>query len=159
MFRNILVALDRSNTSLLVFETALKLARTQGATLVMLHVLSPETEESPNLPIFTGRDSLPGLDRGVIEIYQELWQNYAEKGLAMLRSYAEKAAKIGVTAESLQVPGEPSQVICDVADRLGADLVIVGRRGYSGLNELILGSVSNAVLHRALCSVLVVQPA
>jgi nucleotide-binding universal stress UspA family protein len=158
MFRNILVALDRSNMNSLVFETALHLAHAQGATLVMLHVLSPETEQSPSLPIFIGRESLPGLDRGVIEIYQELWRSYAEKGLAMLRSYAEKAAEIGVTAESLQVPGEPSQVICDVAQRLGADLVIVGRRGYSSLNEFILGSVSNAVLHRALCSVLVVQP-
>ncbi len=40
---------------------------------------------------------------------------------------------------------------------MGADLIVVGRRGRSGLSELILGSASNYVLHHAPCSVLTLQ--
>lgn len=39
----------------------------------------------------------------------------------------------------------------------GAALVVVGRRGLSGLQEVVLGSVSSAVLHRAPCPVLVIR--
>jgi nucleotide-binding universal stress UspA family protein len=48
-------------------------------------------------------------------------------------------------------------MICQVAKDWGAELIMVGRRGNSGLSELILGSVSNYVVHHAHCSVLIVQ--
>ena len=38
-----------------------------------------------------------------------------------------------------------------------ADLIVIGRRGHQGLSEILLGSVSNYVVHHAPCSVLVVQ--
>ncbi len=44
-----------------------------------------------------------------------------------------------------------------MARNCGADVIVMGRRGHSGLSELILGSVSNYVLHHAPCSVLIVQ--
>lgn len=50
-------------------------------------------------------------------------------------------------------------MICDVARSWKADLIVLGRRGYSGVKELFLGSVSNYVLHHTPCSILTVQGA
>ena len=44
--------------------------------------------------------------------------------------------------------GEPSQVLRDLAHELDASLVVVGRRGWSTVQELVLGSVSNRLVHR-----------
>jgi len=53
--------------------------------------------------------------------------------------------------------GEPGREICALAQEWSADLILLGRRGMQGLGELLLGSVSNFVMHRANCAVLVVQ--
>ena len=55
--------------------------------------------------------------------------------------------------------GSPAQVIVDEAERWGADLIIVGSHGYGFWQRALLGSVSNAVVHHAPCSVLVVRAA
>ncbi|NJL84581.1 MAG: universal stress protein [Chloroflexaceae bacterium] len=53
--------------------------------------------------------------------------------------------------------GDPGTQICQLAGEWQADLIIIGRRGLQGLTELLLGSVSNYVVHHAPCSVLVVH--
>lgn len=158
MFRKLLVAVDRSDLSHSVFDRGLALAKSMAARLVLLNVLSPEEEESPNMPVLIGQDFYSGgLDRSVVEIYQELWQGYADRGLAMLRSLADEATAAGVSTEMTQRLGSPGRIICEVAQELDVDLIILGRRGRSGLNELLLGSVSNYVMHHAPCSVLTVH--
>lgn len=52
--------------------------------------------------------------------------------------------------------GEPSDVLCDVAAETGASFVVAGRRGSSTVRELLLGSVSNRLVHRPDCAVLLV---
>lgn len=64
---------------------------------------------------------------------------------------------MGINAEFKILFGDPSRVICEIAQAWNADLIIIGRRGRTGLSELFLGSVSNYVLHHAPCSVLTVQ--
>jgi hypothetical protein len=51
----------------------------------------------------------------------------------------------------------PGPTICKLAHDWPADLIVLGNRGRSGMAELLLGSVSNYVLHHAACSVLVVK--
>lgn len=158
MFRKILVAVDRSDLNRLVFDRSLALAKSLAAPLVLLNVLSPEEEESPNMPVLIGQDFYSGgLDRSVVEIYQELWQEYANRSLTILRSLAEEATAAGISTEVMQRLGSPGRIICDVAQELDVDLIILGRRGRSGLNELFLGSVSNYVMHHAPCSVLTIH--
>lgn len=53
--------------------------------------------------------------------------------------------------------GAPGYQICTLANEWQIDLIVMGRKGHSGLAELFIGSVSNYVLHHAHCSVLVVQ--
>ncbi|XGV98258.1 MAG: universal stress protein [Leptolyngbya sp. BL-A-14] len=156
MFNKILVAIDQSKTHQKVFKHAVDLAQATGAKLMLLHVLSAEESTAPRLPTLTTLEYYP-MDGKYFEDYQERWQSYEKLGLELLRSCVEKAMAMGVTAEFTQSAGTPGRAICELAATWDADLIILGRRGHSGLNELILGSVSNYVLHNAPCSVLTVQ--
>lgn len=53
--------------------------------------------------------------------------------------------------------GEPAEEIVDLARVENVDLIIIGSRGLSPIKEMLLGSVSNKVLHTAPCPVLVVR--
>ncbi len=157
MFKKILVALDRSLIGQHVFEEALGLAKSTQASLMLLHVLSPEEEGSPYVPMGSNFDYYPGLSGQSFEIYQKQWDDFKNKGIQMLQSFCDEAITAGVTTEFTQNIGNPGRIICDLAHSYGADLIVMGRRGRSGLMELFLGSVSNYVLHHAPCSVHVVH--
>ena len=60
MFNRILVAVDRSEMSMKVFEQALSLAKITSANLMLLHVLSQEEEGSPEALVFPNIDYYPG---------------------------------------------------------------------------------------------------
>ena len=76
-----------------------------------------------------------------------------DSALLKLKTITDKTLKI--SSEIIQ--GSPAQVIVDEAESWGADLIIVGSRGLGVWNRLLLGSVSNAVVHHAKCSVEVVR--
>ncbi len=137
----ILVALDRSQIRTNVFNTALSLARMAKSNLMLLHILAEEEDIV---------DSLYQAER-------EEWQRYRQQSYQQLQVLVEKARKANIKAQCIQNFGSPEQNICDLARTLPADLIVVGRRGHSGLKEVFLGSVSTYVTHHAPCSVLVVQ--
>lgn len=58
---------------------------------------------------------------------------------------------------SVTAMGSPAVEIVRYAEDVGADLLVLGSRGLGGLRELLLGSVSSAVVHRAHCPVMVVR--
>lgn len=66
-------------------------------------------------------------------------------------------AVLGLTTEHLVELGEPGPTICEVAEREGVDLVVVGSHGHGILQRVLMGSVSTHVLHHAPCPVLVVR--
>lgn len=158
MFQKILVAIDSSTMSKTVFERALHLAKQNQANLMLLHVLSGEDENSPQ-PIPPLIDSMywaPGTEID-IDSWRQQWKTYESECLEQLRARAAEANATGVNAEFRQIPGSPGRTICQGARTWGADLIVVGNRGRTGLGELFLGSVSNYVLHHAPCSVLTVK--
>ena len=69
------------------------------------------------------------------------------------RRLPEIGNKITTTVSS----GAAAQVIVDEAEKWGADLIVVGSHGYGFWQRALLGSVSNAVVHHAPCSVLVIR--
>ncbi|PSB34910.1 universal stress protein [Stenomitos frigidus] len=158
MFHKILVAIDHSELGQHVFDEALILAKPIPASLVLLNVLSPEDEASPSSPVLIGYEAYPSkLSKSIVEIYQELWQSYADRESELLQSLTDAATTAGVDATFRQSFGNPGRIICELACELDVDLIMLGRHGRSGLNELILGSVSNYVLHHAPCSVLTIH--
>ena len=158
MFKQILVAIDMSEMSEAVFKQALSLAKNEQTKLMLLHVLSAEEESSP-LPIPSNLgDIYPAAGNDLtIETWRKQWEEFQHQGLEKLQLYAERASNIGVNVEYQQITGSPSRTICKVAKNFHADLIVIGHRGRSGLGEMVLGSVSNYVLHHASCSVLLVQ--
>lgn len=156
MFHKILLALDRSKNAKQVFDKSLAQAREPLSSLMLLHVLSPGDEGYPILPAIQ-YPYIPVNEEDLLESYLKQREIYEKQGIDMLRSLTEEAIAAGVKTEFTQNVGSPGRVICNLARSWGADLIVVGRRGRSGLNELLLGSVSNYVLHHAPCSILVVE--
>ena len=160
MYKKLLVAIDSSETSQQVFDKAISLAKANNANLTLLHVLNPLDEPYYVDPVFAEPTILqPEYQDPGNEKYLKEWEKLKEDRSNWLHSQLERAKQAGLTIEVNQRVGEASRTICDVALKSGTELIIIGRRGHRGLNELFLGSVSNYVLHHAPCSVLIVQDA
>jgi nucleotide-binding universal stress UspA family protein len=76
----------------------------------------------------------------------------------LLVKAVRSARDAGVTAEFLLWEGDPGDSIAAAAEAEHADLVVVGTRGRSGAERMLLGSVSDHVVRHAECPVLVVRP-
>ena len=157
MFNKILVAMDTSTIGRIVFDEALALAKANMSNLMLLHVISFEEKSNPSMLAFPNLAYYPGLSGRTLELYQEQWKSLEKHGLELLRKHADEATAVGISTEFTHNFGSPGKTICDLARNWVADLILVGRRCHVGLSELLLGSVSNYVLHHAPCSVLTVQ--
>ncbi|XP_020083707.1 uncharacterized protein LOC109707044 isoform X2 [Ananas comosus] len=63
-----------------------------------------------------------------------------------------------VDAKTAIVDGDAKEVICQAAEQMQADLLVVGSRGLGTIKRTFLGSVSDYVAHHAKCPVLIVKP-
>ncbi|HEY9810099.1 MAG TPA: universal stress protein [Halomicronema sp.] len=156
-FTKILVALDRSSQAPLVFERALNIAQKDNARLLVFHSLSWQKEGEVAPLMGTGMGLDPASSRLVRSMQQEVIDHESTQVREWLQSYSDKASQCGVSAEFHYKVGETSASICDMAHSWGADLIVVGRRGLRGISEILMGSVSNQVVHNAGCAVLIVQ--
>ena len=154
MIDKILVAVDSSERNKSVFDSAISLAQSTGATLMLLHVLSEDEAGYPILPTYA---YYPILDDHDYDVYKEQLAKHKQWGLDLLQRLTAKAAEAGVDAEYSQLTGNPGRMICELASNWSADLILVGSRGLKGLKEMFLGSVSNYITHHAPCSVLIVR--
>ena len=75
----------------------------------------------------------------------------------ILEGAVDRAKRAGVTdIEPISEPGDPAATIVSTAARERVDLIVLGRRGLGGLQQLLLGSASKAVVDHARCAVTVV---
>lgn len=138
-YNTILVAIDLSEEASEVAAKAARLATANQAQLHIIHVIEP-------LSFAYGGD-IP-IDFSSI---QEEIQQQAEKQLHGL------CGKLNVPIEQLHIVlGHPESEIHALAEKLAADLIIVGSHGRHGL-ALLLGSTANGVLHGAKCDVLAMR--
>ena len=90
------------------------------------------------------------------------WMQTAEEELTVqaeeLTARVEKELRdAGLATEARVVRGDPRESLVEAARSTGADLVVVGSHGRTGLAKLVLGSVASHVVTHAPCSVLVVK--
>ncbi|WP_019503533.1 universal stress protein [Pleurocapsa sp. PCC 7319] len=156
MFDKILVALSDSSDGSTVFDYALSIAKPKISQMLLLHFIDWQVVKSfplADLEFFYGMD-LPD-DCGNWS-HKYLEQKVAENG-TWLKSYAEKAHQHDISCQYECQIGSCNSGIGDRAKEWEADLIVIGRRGHENISEILLGSVSNYVVHHAPCSVLVVQ--
>jgi nucleotide-binding universal stress UspA family protein len=108
----------------------------------------------PDSPAYELMVSLYTLGDDRLERQQETLARKAETDAERM---AAELGRIGIQAEAITRSGDPAAVIVAEAERRGADLVVVGSRGLTGIDRLLLGSVARNVLSHAHCSVLVVR--
>ncbi|MDB9345544.1 universal stress protein [Nodularia spumigena CS-586/05] len=152
MFNKILVALNTNAIGQQIFEHALTLATASNAELLLLHVISPSDDgylDASTMETYSVYDN--------VNYYVNQWESLKREGIEFLTLLNNQAIANGIASDFTQKIGEPSRTICEVARSSQADLIVLGRRGLSGMSEFFLGSVSNYVLHHAPCSVLTVQ--
>jgi len=140
-FKSILVATDFSDTAHAGFQWAVELARVHDAEIRLVHGLMLPSQATDFLP------SPPD--------YSEEIQAAA---LARLDRAANEAREKGCDVETDLRLGMPSQCIMDAAEEDGADLIVIGTRGLTGLSHLLLGSTAQRVVQHAKCPVLAIHP-
>lgn len=156
-FHKILVAIDNSALCESVFAEALELAQSNQAAIKLIHAFMGEIVVEPSSSM-AFEASLPlGAIANDYQTQQILIDQQIEEAQALLQHYCERAVRQGVLTASDYKIGEAGHQLCEAAKEWDADLIVVGRRGRTGLAEVFLGSVSNYVLHHAPCSVLVIQ--
>lgn len=156
-FHKILVAIDNSTLCESVFAEALELAQSNQAAIKLIHAFMGEIVVEPSSGM-AFEASLPlGAIANDYQTQQFLINQQIEEAQALLQHYCQIAVSQGVPTASDYKIGEAGPQLCEEAKEWGADLIVVGRRGRTGLAEALLGSVSNYVLHHAPCSVLVIQ--
>ncbi|NEQ45064.1 MAG: universal stress protein [Leptolyngbya sp. SIOISBB] len=150
-YQKILVAIDQSPRSEAVLKQATTLAKLQGAKLLLLHCLTlPHSNQD-----FGDRYNA-NLEK-FIQLAQQQVNDSMEATRQWMHSFVREAEAMGVDVDWDWRMGEAGKQLCTVAQDWGADLIVMGRRGHQGLKEIVLGSVSNYVIHRAPCSVMVIQ--
>jgi nucleotide-binding universal stress UspA family protein len=154
--QKILVTLDHSSQAPIVFEAALGLAQKQHSQLRIFHCLDWEAEEKRGL---VGIGTLGDVDvsGAALGHRRDFLARHLKEAQDLLQPYYQEAISRNIPTEITCQAGNPGFRICHLARNWGADLIVIGRRGYQGLSEIFLGSVSNYVIHHAPCSVLVVQ--
>jgi nucleotide-binding universal stress UspA family protein len=148
MFKRILVPMDGTPTADRGLDQAIKLARSQGATLCLLHVVDE-------------RGFIEHFDVGAsLAITETLLASLRDRGRKIIDNARAKAAKQGVKARPVLVENIARRVadlIVDNARKCRADLIVMGTHGRRGITRLVMGSDAEGVLRAALVPVLLVR--
>ena len=134
--KKILVPIDGSKNSMRGLDEAIYLARQCHATITGLYVI----------PIYPRNFS------DAIMPYQMYLTKSAKK---FMESSKTRCAQKGIVFKSKIIFGSPTIEINEMAK--GFDIIVIGSRGQSGLKEIFLGSVANAVVHKSKIPVLVIK--
>lgn len=133
--KHILVGFDGSPNARRALEEALDVAKTDTRFTVVAAAQEP-LPTGPAPPV---------------------WAEGLEERQRELEDARRRLAEVGREAEVVAVLGAPADVLVEEAEKRGADLIVVGRRGLSGAERLVMGSVSAKVARTAPCSVLIAR--
>ena len=135
----VLVPVDGSASSKNAAMYAAHLVNSKNPKIYLLHVWEPITM------------TIGG------EKAEELRREAQEAAMALLEEYTVLLAPCGLEVELIARSGRPDYEILNVQEELDCDLIVIGSRGMSELESVIMGSVVSGVLEEATCPVLVTR--
>jgi nucleotide-binding universal stress UspA family protein len=149
----ILAAVDKSRYASVVLETVSRLASYVESDVTILSAVRPKGHRNSEV---SGED-----EETMKEFHEELMHKFFPQNLLAVEARSDHDPKLfptqGATVHSKVVEGDPADAICNNAEALNADLVVVGKRGGRNIGALLLGSVSEKVVHKCMRSVLVAK--
>ncbi|MFN4336614.1 MAG: universal stress protein [Candidatus Nitrosocaldus sp.] len=139
--KRILAAIDMSDNARYVIEKAAEIAEMVGADVTVLTVV--------DLPLVASEGEInmariESEEKRISEYHRQLIDRYF-------------AASTDILVESMVHYGDAGDKICEIAEKIHADMVVIGSRGLGRIQSMLLGSVSEKVLRKCRCSVLVVK--
>ena len=139
--QTILAAEDFSKTAELALQHALRLTRRHNARLVLAHVVEP-IPLGP-YPVLMA----PGNELAIRDL-----------ALARLEKVAAKLRDEGVVVDVRVDMGKPGTQLVEIAEEEAADLIVIGTRGLTTFQHILLGSTAEYVVRRSACPVLTIHP-
>ncbi len=146
MYQQILLCADGSEGGVKAAQSTAEIAKKFGSKITVLSVFFP----TPLLASFGEAPEAAACLDTVISIGEGQHE-------AIQSATRQILAEAGVEGTELREFGHPVDTIVNAAQQINADLVVMGCRGMSGFKSLLLGSVSDGVLHHAHCPVLIVR--
>ncbi len=140
MIQNILVAIDGSDFSKQVIATLHQIKISSNTKIILSYVIP---NRGANVDVAADRPQADQEDVAYIHM-KKLMEPFQ--------------AEFSCPSELEIVTGDPAEEIIRLANIYKADLIVIGSRGLTGINRILLGSVSSQVVADAQCSVLVVKP-
>ena len=139
--KTILVPVDFSPGALHALNFAVSLARQLDASILLVHVM----------------DSIYVSGRFDSRRLRSLRAEAHEESKRLMSALAKRHVRPHVPVRHYLLKGTPSAKIVEIASRTGADLIVMGSEGRSGIKRLLVGSVAGEVIRLAHCPVLVVR--
>lgn len=143
--KTIITALDFSDASTAVLAAAVSMAKVHQASLHIVHVLEPE-------PSYTAYGMTPE-EFPAIQVFQQETKKRAEARLNQAIATAKE--QLGDVRAELLI-GSPLHSIIDYVHKTTADLVVLGTHGHGAVAALLIGSVAEGLVRKAVCPTLVI---
>jgi nucleotide-binding universal stress UspA family protein len=147
----ILLAIDGSEVSDVAVRAVKERPWPPGSVVRVLHIVEPLYPPPAETWTYSTAAMPAGLDT------KETEQRLLEHARSMVRRAADSLASAGMRTEIETVVADAREGIIDQAKDWRADLIVLGSHGRSGIKRWILGSVAEAVVRHAPCSVEVVR--
>ena len=141
--KKIIAPTDLSKLSCPAVRHALEMGREQDAEVIVYHIISEDLD-------WFGRDVLLNPASALIPQQKERLREFVKE------NFADMVGKVRIT-EAVET-GVPYSKIVQKAEEEGADLIVMSTHGRTGLEQIMLGSVTAKVVARAPCPVMSIRP-
>lgn len=141
----ILLAIDGSSFSQAAVESIIARPWPGGTEIKLVNVVEPPS-------LLMGRE-MAGYDPE----FEAVWKALREAAADLVEKAARKLREAKLNVSTELVEGDPKSQIIDIADQWPADMIVVGSHGWKGFKRFLMGSVSEAIVRHAPCSVEVIR--
>ncbi|MBC8453275.1 MAG: universal stress protein [Chloroflexi bacterium] len=153
MYGKILVPVDDIESAELALSSARDLAKSTGASVILLHVVTPDH------PLVASDEHVAGVHAAAVVVEQAQRDEAAHLAdqQSKLQAEADKLSADGVSATAEAVLGHAHEEIVRAVKDLGVGLVVLSTHGRRGVSRALLGSVADEVVHDVEVPVMIVR--
>lgn len=141
-FKKILIAVDNSTCSEKAAKTGYEMAAKFGAEIALLNIIEPAP-------------ATVNPDFALAPVFLEIYDNSEENSHVLLKEMENKYGN-GIATTYLTILDTASHGILQQAELWGAELIVIGTHGRTGLYHFLMGSVAEHVARKSACPVLIV---